>query len=161
MSYSMYRSLRRDSMMRRRYIDAGARAVRHCDGLKEIAASIKQKCKQLVEYCKRIGVGGVIVRVLIALASAVVGVFAARKTIDVIKSSDTVLKLAMKLDGLLHTRDLMNKVNALGAKGKAFFQGLKVVQKISEFFANRAARKASKAAVSERESELASEPMGI
>lgn len=142
MSYSTIRRGYLDSYTRR-HCDAGVRAVRHSDGLKEIGNKIKDLCKKLAAYFKSIGVGGAIARLLMLVLAGVGAVFTARKTTELMLNSNKLLRLAMELDAATEKQQKFILEN--GAKAKAAITQTKVVAKLSKALAERAAKKAAKA----------------
>ena len=81
----MIQSRRRKSIRRmadRRYMDYRVRAVRRCDGVKDIAQKVKDKATELYNQFKAMPNGQKVAKCLALIVKCVAGIYAAKSVVD-------------------------------------------------------------------------------
>jgi hypothetical protein len=132
-SYKLTRYCDVRSYRDRRIMDARFyRRVKYNDGFRELGASIKAKVKEIIAYLKKIGVGGVIIRLLGALAVAVAATIGAKKGFEALKNTEKVKKLTGEIENWKATNKPI--FEDLGAKGVLLSNGINACTALAKAF---------------------------
>lgn len=106
----------------RRHIDRRVYAIRHCDGLKDIASKIKEKAMSMAEQFKQMDGGQKTAYILAKIAKNVAGFFAIKSAVD-IKS---------KLDELNRDKAILLNTVGKGTGGLATFKSNQIAEKTEQ-----------------------------
>lgn len=106
------------------------RRVKHNDGFREIAQAIKKKGKDLLNYLKKIGVKGVLIRLIVAAITAAGAIFAAKKGVDAIKHCKTLKTVANNIDTEIRVeKEIFKAAGPVGYAAMKLAEGFKDLSK--------------------------------